>query len=64
MTIRKAHPLCGQPVDIWRRNLAAIRIVTGDIAKAEVVGVEDDDVGIGRCRIEVDRESSRKEQQL
>jgi hypothetical protein len=59
VSIRKAHPLRGEFVDVWCGNLSAGRIVTLHIAVAEIVGEDDDDVrlittgirtlSMGRC---------------
>ena len=44
MRVGEAHPLRGELVEVRRGDLAARRIVGVDVAIAEVVGVEEDDV--------------------
>ena len=45
MGVGETHPLRRQPVDVRRGDLAAIRVVALHVAVAEIIGVDDDDVG-------------------
>ena len=44
MPVRKPHPLGRQPVDVGRRDLAALRVIALHVAVAEVVGKYEYDV--------------------
>ena len=46
MPIREAHALRRELVDVRRGNLPALGVVALHIAVAEVVGVDDEDVGL------------------
>jgi hypothetical protein len=52
MRVGEAHPFGGEPIQMRRRN-PGVRVVTPQIAVAQVVGEDDDDVGLtgGRCRL-------------
>ena len=44
--IRKYHPFGGHPVDVWRRDFAALGIQAMHVPVAEVVAEDIDDVGL------------------
>jgi hypothetical protein len=44
--VSKTHPLCGKLVDVRGSDFASVKVVALDIAIAEVVGINDDDVGL------------------
>jgi hypothetical protein len=46
MSIGKSHPLLRQPIHIGRIDLATLRIIASDIAVSQVIGIEDDDIGL------------------
>ena len=46
MPIREAHALRRELVDVRRGNLAALGVVALHIAVAEIVGEDDEDVGL------------------
>ena len=48
MSIRETHSARGEAVDVGGGNFAALGIVAADVAVAEVVGEDDDDVGFLR----------------
>lgn len=48
MPVRKPHALCGEPVKVRCGDFAALRVVTLYIPVAEVVDVDDEEVGF-RC---------------
>ena len=49
MGISKPHALRSQLVDVRRGDLAALGIVTLNIAIAEVIGIDHNNVGLGGC---------------
>ena len=50
MSVGEAHALRREPVDVGRGNFSALRVVALDIAVTEVVGEDDEDVGLGGVR--------------
>ena len=46
--IGEADSLRGEPVDVRRGDFPAIRVVAGDVTVAEVVGVDQQEVGLAR----------------
>ena len=46
MPVGETHALRRKPVDVRRGNFAALRVVALDVAVAEVVGEDDEDVGL------------------
>ena len=50
MSVGEAHALRREPVDVRRGNFPALRVVALDIAVTEVVGEDDEDVGLGGVR--------------
>ena len=46
MSVRESDAFCGELIDIWGGDFSALGVVTTDIAVAEVVGEEDNDVGL------------------
>ena len=49
MCIGEPHPFTCQAIDVWRWNETSIRIVTLNIAVAQVIGIDDQNVGsVGR----------------
>ena len=68
MSIGEAHTFFGQPIDVRRGDLSALRIVAAHIAIAEIISVDDDDVrliggpdierhGDHRCRKEAEEDA-------
>ena len=47
MGIGKAHALRSQAVDVGGGNFSALRIVALDVPVTQVIGVNDEDVGVG-----------------
>ena len=50
MRVREPHPLRSQFVDVRSWYLAPYRVVTLHVSIAEVVGINDEDVGLDRLR--------------
>jgi hypothetical protein len=48
MSVGEAHPLRGEFVEVGRGDLAARRIIRADVAVAEVVGEDDEDIRLTR----------------
>ena len=50
MPIGEPNPLLGEPVNVGRENMFGRRAVTARVPVAEIVGEDDDDVGLGWLR--------------
>ena len=59
MAVRELHPLFRQAINVGSRDLTPLRIVALHIPVTEVIGIEDDDVGLCRSR---DAESPSEQQ--
>jgi hypothetical protein len=61
--VGERHPLGGQAIDVRRGDLAAVGVEGVDVAVAEVVGEEEDDVGAARAFGGCGADGERGEQQ-
>ena len=50
MSVGEPHALRREPIDMRRGNFPALRVVALHIAVTEVVGEDDEDVGLGGVR--------------
>ena len=50
MPVCKSHSSCCQTIDVWSRNLTALRVVTLDVPIAEVISENNEDIGLRGVR--------------
>ena len=63
MRVCESHPLGGQLIDVWSRDLSPVGIVALHISVAKVIGINDDYVrearGLAKCfRYQADKSES------